>query len=167
MPRPPKREMKIEMTPFLDSLVIMMSLICLVLIVMIMPIIENPQQFNVLSFEKLFKAMQRKQKPEQRPLYIDCRPEGATVIPGDIHVEIGELRRPGNAVDRLLARVEASDGKEYIVLLARPGSLPVYRHLKRELIRRGIVAGADVIDANAVLDWRAEMKELNITIPEY
>lgn len=167
MPRPPKREIKIEMTPFLDSLVIMMSLICLVLVVMIMPVVENPQQFNVLSFEKLFKAMKRKQGAQQRPLYIECRPDGATVIPGDIRVEIHDLRQPGNAVDRLLARVEANSEKEYIVLLARPGSLPVYRHLRKELIRRGIVAGADVIDANAVLDWRAEMKELNIRIPEY
>lgn len=167
MRRPPKRELKIEMTPFLDSLVIMMSLICLVLIVMIMPIIQNPQQLNVLSFEKLFKAIQRKMQVQQKPLYIDCRPHSATVIPGDIEVSIEELRQPGNAVDRVLARVQANSEKEYIVLLARPGSLPVYRHLRKELIRRGIVAGADVLEANAILDWRAEMRELNIRAPEY
>jgi len=167
MRRPPRREQKIEMTPFLDSLVIMMSLICLVLIVMIMPIIQNPKQLNVLSFEKLFKALQRKQKVEQKPIYIDCRYDGATVIPGDIVVPIDELRQPGNAIERMLARVEASNGQDYIVLLARPGSLAVYRHLRKELIRRGITAGADVLDEKAVLDWKAEMKELNITIPEY
>ncbi|HMP75407.1 MAG TPA: hypothetical protein PKE12_03825 [Kiritimatiellia bacterium] len=155
------------MTPFLDSLVIMMSLICLVLIVMIMPIIQNPKQLNVLSFEKLFKVLQRKQKVEQKPIYIDCRYDGATVIPGDITVTIDDLRQPGNAIERVMARVEASNGQDYIVLLARPGSLAVYRHLRKELIRRGIVAGADVLDAKAVLDWKAEMKELNITIPEY
>lgn len=167
MRRPPRREQKIEMTPFLDSLVIMMSLICLVLIVMIMPIIQNPKQLNVLSFEKLFKVLQRKQKVEQKPIYIDCRYDGATVIPGDITVTIDDLRQPGNAIERVMARVEASNGQDYIVLLARPGSLAVYRHLRKELIRRGIVAGADVLDAKAVLDWKAEMKELNITIPEY
>lgn len=166
MRRPPKREMQIEMTPFLDSLVIMMSLICLVLIVMIMPIIQNPKQLNVLSFKNLFRALQKKES-QQKPLYIDCKPDSATIIPGDITVHIHDIREPGNAIDRLFARVQANAEAEYIVLLARPGSLPIYRHLKKELIRRGIVGGADVIDANAVLDWRAEMKELNITAPEY
>lgn len=166
MRRPPKREFKIEMTPFLDSLVIMMSLICLVLVVMIMPIIENPQQLNVLSFERLFKALHRKQL-QQRPLYIDCHSDSAIIIPGDISVPIQELRDPGNPVDRLLARVQANTEKEYIILLARPGSLPVYRYLRKELIRRGIAAGSDVVEANAVLDWKKEMQELNIRNPEY
>ena len=167
MRRPKKREFSIEMTPFLDSLVIMMSLICLVLVVMIMPIVENPKQLNTLSFEKLFKAMKRKQLPEQRPLYIDCHPDKAIVIPGYIEVSVLDLRKPGNPVDRLLARVQANLDKEYIVLMARPGSLPVYRYFRKELIRRSITAGADVLDAEAVLDWRKEMQELNITIPTY
>lgn len=164
MRRPPKRELKIEMTPFLDSLVIMMSLICLVLVVMIIPIIQNPNQFNVLSFEKLIRKT-KKEMQNQTPVYIDCRPTEAVVIPGDITVSIQDLGKPGNPIDRLLASVQAKADTEYIVLLARPGSLPIYRHLRKELIRRGITAGSDVLDENAVLDWRKEMRELNITIP--
>lgn len=167
MPRPIKREVKIEMTPFLDSLVIMMSLICLVLITVMMPIVENPQQFRVLTFENLFKSMHKKKVANLRPYYIDCRPDGAMIIPGDIWVDLEQLRAPGNPVERLMSRIEASDGKEYLLLLARPGSLPVYRYLKKEIIRRNIVSGADVLDADAVLEWRKEMKELNIRGPEY
>lgn len=166
MRRPPKRELKIEMTPFLDSLVIMMSLICLVLVVMIMPVIENPKQFNVLSFEKLVKSMRKTAGTGQQPTYIDCHPDRAVIIPGDEEVSVEELTHSGNAIDRLFARVQAHADTQYIVLLARPGSLSVYRHLRKELIRRGITAGSDVLDANAELDWRKEMRELNITLPE-
>lgn len=131
MPRPPKREVKIEMTPFLDSLVIMMSLICLVLITVMMPIVENPQQFRALTFDSLFSTYQRKKRPEAKPVYIDCRPDGAMIIPGGEWVSLDELRQPGNPIERLFARVAGSDGKEYIILMARPGALPVYRHLKK------------------------------------
>lgn len=151
------------MTPFLDSLVIMMSLICLVLVVMIMPVIQNPKQFSVLSFEKFIK---NKRVSGQQPTYIDCRPDRAVIIPGDEEVTIEDLVQSGNAIDRLFARVQAHSDTQYIILLARPGSLPVYRHLRKELLRRGIAAGADVLDTNAVLDWRKEMRELNITLPE-
>lgn len=153
------------MTPFLDSLVIMMSLICLVLVVMIMPVIQNPRQFNALSFETLVKSL-KKQQGSRQPVYIDCRPDRAVIIPGDEEVPIEGLTQAGNAIDRLLARVQANADTQYVVLLARPGSLPIYRHLRKELLRRGITAGADVLDANAELDWRKEMRELNITIPE-
>ena len=165
MKRPPKREFKVEMTPFLDSLVIMMSLICLVLVVMIMPIIQNPQQFKVLSFQQLLKA-QRKTAQGLQPVYIDCQPTRAIVIPGDISVSVQDLLLHGNPIDRLLARIQANADKEYVILLARPGSLPIYRHLRKELIRRKIVAGSDVLASDAVLDWRKEMKELNIQIPD-
>lgn len=153
------------MTPFLDSLVIMMSLICLVLVVMIIPVIQNPKQFNVLSFEKLIRT-KRNPLRELQPTYIDCRPDRAVIIPGDEEVTIEDLVQSGNAIDRLFARVQAHSDTQYIILLARPGSLPVYRHLRKELLRRGIAAGADVLDMNAVLDWRKEMRELNITLPE-
>ncbi|MCO6399637.1 MAG: hypothetical protein J5I99_00220 [Verrucomicrobia bacterium] len=166
MRRPPKREAKIEMTPFLDSLVIMMSLICLVLVVMIMPVIQNPQQYKVLSFSQLVKAMQRKTPAGLQPVYIDCHPDRAVVLPGDISVSVQDILLHGNPIDRLLARIQANADKEYVVLLARPGSFAVFRHLRKELIRRGIVAGSDVLPSNAVLDWKKEIKELNIHLPE-
>lgn len=167
MRRPPKREFKIEMTPFLDSLVIMMSLICLVLVIMLMPVVENPQQFKVLSFEQLFSLFQRRFKPDKRPYYIDCRPDGAVVIPGDIMVSLEDLRKPDNEIDRLLDKIQKNKEEEYVVLLARPGAQPVYRHLKKELIRRDIIAGADILEANAHLDWREEMRQLRIHTGTY
>lgn len=164
MRRPPKREVQIEMTPFLDSLMIMMSLICLVLIVMIIPVIQNPDQLSVLSFRELEMKMKT---PFPKPLYIDCHPEGAIVVPGDAKVSIDEMMVKGNPVFALLDRVETNRSQEYIVLLARPDSLPVFRHLRRELDRRKITYGSDILDAHAVLNWREKLSELNISSKSY
>lgn len=159
-----QREVKIEMTPFLDSLMIMMSLICLVLIVMIIPIIRNPRQLSVLSFRDL----ELKMKMElPKPRYIDCRPDGAVVIPGDEALTIDELLQPGNAVEEMLDRVAANRDEAYIILMVRPDSLPVYRHLRREIARRQITIGTDVLEKNAVLSWRERLHELNISVSKY
>lgn len=164
MRRPPKREVQIEMTPFLDSLMIMMSIICLVLIVMIIPVIRNPEQLSVLSFRELEVKMKA---PFPKPTYIDCHPDGAIVIPGDDKVSIEEMMLKGNPVQALFERIETNRAQEYIVLLARPNSLSIFRHLRRELDRRGITYGSDVIELNAVLNWREKLKELNIKESTY
>lgn len=155
---------KIEMTPFLDSLMIMMSIICLVMIVMIIPVIRNPQQLTVLSFRDLELKLNM---TLPKPTYIDCRREGAYVIPGNEPVSIDEMSQSGNAVSVLLDRIEANRQAEYIILLVRPDSLPVYRHLRREIARRKISLGTDVLDAHAVLSWRERLKELNISVSRY
>ena len=159
-----KTEPKIEMTPFLDSLMIMMSLICLVLIVMIIPIIQNPRQLSVLSFQELELKMK---SAVPKPVYIDCRPDGAVVVPGDKAVSIEEMNVRGNQIEELLNRIEANRNEEYIILLARPDSLPVYRYLRKELSRRQITVGADVLDADAKLSWRERLRELNIIEARY
>jgi len=164
MRRPPKREVQIEMTPFLDSLMIMMSLICLVLIIMIIPVILNPSQLSVLSF----RALELKMKTTiPKPYYIDCHPEGAIVVPGDAKVSVNQMMQAGNPVSALLDRVETNAAQEYIVLLARPDSLPVFRYLRREIERRKITYGSDVLDSTAVLDWREMFRDLNIKQQAY
>lgn len=164
MRRPPKREVQIEMTPFLDSLMIMMSLICLVLIIMIIPVIQNPGQLSVLSFRELEMKMK---STVPRPFYIDCHPEGAVVVPGDQKVTIEQMMMKGNPVFALLDRVETNRNQECIILLARPDSLPVFRHLRRELERRKITYGSDILASDAVLNWREKMNELNISRSSY
>lgn len=164
MPRRARREVKTEMTPLLDTLVILISMICLLLIIIIIPIIQNPRMLSILSFPELRREAA---SALLKPIYLDCWPDGAVIIPGDIRVSLDDFRRPGNAVEAVLQRVQQRRGDEYIVLLARPNSAPVFRHLRQELIRRQIDYGSDVLDADTVLDWRARMRQLNIREGEY
>lgn len=164
MRRPQKKEVHIDVVPYLDSMVIVLNLICLIIIIMIIPIALNPKQVNILSFEKLFRPAAIRH--EKSPTYLDCRPDGVTILPGDIVVEPAALRQAGNPIERVIAKAERNRDGEYIILLIRPNSLPVYRFVRKMVGRRDVDIGFDVIDTGTKLDWREAMKELNITYEE-
>jgi hypothetical protein len=98
------------------------------------------------------------------PVYLDCRPDGVTILPGDIVVPVEDLIQPGNEVEKVLTRVQAQSDTEYVIMLVRPYSLPVYRYVRREVLRRGILTGFDVVNADVKLDWRAEAKKLRLRL---
>ena len=166
MGRPHKHDPEIDVLPYMDSMVIVLNLICLIIIIMIIPIIENSKQVSSLSFEKLLRSKLVKDAQTLSPVYFDCRSDGVTILPGDITVPVDALIQPGNEVEKVINRIQARADEEYIIMLVRPHSLPVYRYVRKEVMRRNILTGFDVIDLNVVLDWRAEAKKLRLRMPK-
>jgi hypothetical protein len=166
MRRPHKHPMEIDVVPYLDSMVIVLNLICLILIIMLMPIALNPKAIEVLSFEDLFRAKEQRLQHIMIPTYFDCSSEGITILPGGEQVGVSEMRQSGNPVEKAIRECEHASEEKYIVLLIRPNSLPVYRYVRKMLGRRNIAIGFDVLASNAKLDWEGEMRNLRITIDE-
>ena len=166
MGRPHKHDPEIDVLPYMDSMVIVLNLICLIIIIMIIPIIENSKQVSSLSFEKLLRSKLVKDAQTLSPVYFDCRSDGVTILPGDITVPVEALIQPGNEVEKVINRIQARADEEYIIMLVRPHSLPVYRYVRKEVMRRNILTGFDVIDLDVVLDWRAEAKKLRLRMPK-
>ena len=166
MGRPHKHDPEIDVLPYMDSMVIVLNLICLIIIIMIIPIIENSKQVSSLSFEKLLRSKLVKDAQTLSPVYFDCRSDGVTILPGDITVPVDALIQPGNEVEKVINRIQARADEEYIIMLVRPHSLPVYRYVRKEVMRRNILTGFDVIDLDVVLDWRAEAKKLRLRMPK-
>ncbi len=166
MGRPQKHDPEIDVLPYMDSMVIVLNLICLIIIIMIIPIIENSKQVSSLSFEKLLRSKLVKDAQTLSPVYFDCRSDGVTILPGDITVPVDALIQPGNEVEKVINRIQARADEEYIIMLVRPHSLPVYRYVRKEVMRRNILTGFDVIDLDVVLDWRAEAKKLRLRMPK-
>ena len=165
MARPQKHDPEIDVLPYMDSMVITLNMVCLIIVIMMVPIIENAKQIRSMSFEKLMVSKEGRRVQEMSPIYLDCRPDGVTILPGDIHVKPEELIQPGNEVEQTLNRVRAKANEEYIILLVRPRSLPVYRYVRREVTRRQILTGFDIVDSDVVLDWKVEAKKLHISKP--
>ena len=166
MARPHKHDPEIDVLPYLDSMVIVLNLICLIIIVMIVPIIENAKQVSNMSFEKLIRSKESKRVQQLSPIYFDCKPDGVSILPGDISVTPEELIKPGNPVEKVLTQIQGRADEAYIILLVRPHSLPVYRYLRKEVLRRGILTGFDIVDTDVELDWRAEAKKLRLRLKE-
>lgn len=164
MGRPQKHDPEIDVLPYMDSMVITLNMVCLIIIIMITPIIENAKQVSALSFDKLLRTKESRGAQKLAPIYFDCRPDGVAILPGDINVPVEELVQPGNQVEKVINRVQARSDEEYVILLVRPHSLPVYRYLRRELLRRDVLTGFDVIDSNVELDWKAEAKKLRLRL---
>lgn len=163
MGRPQKHDPEIDVLPYMDSMVITLNMICLIIIIMIIPILENTKQVSALSFEKLLLEKRKGAQP-LTPVYLDCRSDGVTILPGDIVVPVEDLIQPGNEVEKLLTRVQARSDTEYVIMLVRPYSLPVYRYVRKEVLRRGILTGFDVVDTDVKLDWKAEVKKLRLRL---
>lgn len=161
MARPKKHDPEIDVLPYMDSMVITLNMVCLIIIIMIVPILQNSKQVNSLSFEKLLREKREGIQPLS-PVYLDCRSDGVTILPGDIQVPVEALIQPGNEVEKVLTRVQAQSDTEYVIMLVRPYSLPVYRYVRKEVLRRGILTGFDVVNADASLDWQAEAKKLRL-----
>ena len=164
MARPLKRDPEIDVLPYMDSMVITLNLICLIIIIMIVPIVQNAKQISSLSFEKLIHSKAGRRGQPLVPVYLDCQSTGVTILPGNIVVPQDHLVKPGNEVEKTLNRIQAQSDFEYIILLVRPHSLPVYRYLRKEITRRNILTGFDIVDSDVILDWQSESKKLRLRI---
>ena len=168
MPQKRKEKVDIDVLPYLSVMVIVLKLIGLTLVVMVMPLATNPYATKIVSFTGLYTSekarydFEMKTKPIKIPTYIDCYPDRVFIYPGAETVPLSEFNTPGNTVNKLFDDVQENAAGRYIVLLVRPNTLSVYRYLKRELVRRHIDIGYDVLDADTTIDWHKEAKLLNI-----
>ena len=157
MARRRKAKVDIDVVPYLSIMVIVLKLITLILIVEVIPIALNPERFKILSYEELFTSRKQPVGALKSPTYFDCGPDQVEIIPGRKIVTLREMREPGNPVERTIEALSRNKEREYAILLVRPHSLAVYRHLRKLLgTYSGVEVGYDVLDANKKIDWEAE-----------
>lgn len=163
MARKPKAKTDIDVVPYLSIMVIVLKLITLILIVQVIPIALNPERYKILAFEELFTSRKQHAGPVKVPTYFDCGPDQVEIIPGRKIVSYRELREPGNPVERTVEKLAQNAEKEYAILIVRPHSLPVYRHLRRTLgSYAALEVGYDVLEAGRTIDWEAEARKARI-----
>jgi hypothetical protein len=156
------RPITIDVEPFLSIMVIVMKLISLILIVTVLRIVMYREGVAIVALPGLHFSKGSYEQPKS-PSYLDCYPEKVMIYPGGQTVTWQGLQRPGNAVDQLLDRVQANAAKDYVIVMARPQSLKVYRTVRKLVEQRPIDVGMDVIDANYVVDWDAAVKALGVS----
>lgn len=155
----------IDVLPYLSIMVITLNLICLILIVTVTRIALNPDALPVVTLEGILGSDKEQSASEgiiKIPSYVDCRPEGLVLYPGEILVNATTLGEPGNPFERLLDRVAANSLKEYVVLLVRPDSARFYRGARDMIAQRDIDVGYDAVDTDYKINWDQQIELLGI-----
>ena len=130
--------------------------------------VEPASLTKLMSAYLVFDALRTKKIDLKQTLPVSERawkmPGSRMFIDPKMQVPVEDLIQPGNEVEKVLIRVQAQSDTEYIIMLVRPYSLPVYRYVRREVLRRGILTGFDVVNADVKLDWQAEARKLRLRL---
>ena len=84
----------------------------------------------------------------KEPFYVDCQSNSVTLYPGSTNVTWAALQRPDNAVDKLLDQIQTNHQTQYIIVMARPDSVKVFRQVRKMAAERTVDVGYDVVDAD-------------------
>jgi len=139
-----------------------LKLISLILVVIVMRIAMNPKARRIISLGGLW-ASHNANANTKIPTYIDCHPDFITLYPGNIKVTWEDLQQPGNPVEKILDKVQKNSAEEYMVVMARPKSVKLYRTI-RDLIRKrpSIEVGYDAITEDFEVNWDEARKALAV-----
>jgi len=89
----------------------------------------------------------------KEPFYIDCHHDGVTLYPGATNITWEALQLPDNAVEKLLNQIQANQQTQYVVVMARPDSVKVFRQVRKMVGTHQIDVGYDVVTADFKVDW--------------
>ncbi len=99
----------------------------------------------------------------KEPFYIDCHHDGVTLYPGSTNITWEALQLPDNAVEKLLNQIQSNQQTQYVVVMARPDSVKVFRQVRKMVGTHQIDVGYDVVSADFKVDWDAASHEVGQT----
>jgi biopolymer transport protein ExbD len=161
MARKKAEKIDIDVLPFTSIMMIVAGVVSLILFLVGLRIAMNPKALRVVSLPGLMGS-QNVGESLKVPFYIDVAPDGMTIYPGEITVSVAEFQMPGNEVEKLLDRIEKNHEEEYVVVLARPGSVRLFRSLRNQIAKRRMDVGYEFMDADFKVNWNEAVQALNI-----
>jgi hypothetical protein len=151
----------INVEPFLSIMAIVLKLISLILVVIVMRIAMNPKARRIISLGGLWSSHTAIANTKI-PSYFDCHPDFVTIYPGNIKVTWEDLQRPGNPAEKVLDRVQQRNQEEYIVVMARPKSVKLYRTIRNLIGKRPVEVGYDAVPEDFEVNWDEAKKALAV-----
>lgn len=155
---------KMDLSAFMAILIMTIGALIILLVSNTLIILSNPEQTVITSVVRSAIWMDGGTESEggepfpfgnvlKEPAYIDVYADRIIIYPGDEVLPIRDLERPGNAFEQLLDQIGRRRDSEYIVLLIRPGSVSVSRHLQRAIEDRGIDMGWELFEMGRSVDY--------------
>jgi len=153
-------KISIDVEPFLSIMAIVLKLISLILVVIVMRIAMNPKAKRIISLN--LWSGKGNVATMKTPTYFDCHTDYVTIYPGNTRVPWDDLQRPANLIEKSLDKVQDNRAEEYVVVMARPKSIKLYRTIRRLIGKRPIDVGYDAVDADFEVNWDEARKALAV-----
>jgi len=157
------KKINIDVEPFLSIMAIVLKLISLILVVIVMRIAVNREGKRIINILKSSSSHGGVTADlAKEPSYIDCYANSVILYPSFVTNTWEVLQRPDNAVEKLLDQIQVSNKTQYVIVMARPESVKVFRQVRKMVSERTIDVGYDVVDADFVVNWNAAVKRLAV-----
>ena len=147
------KQINIDVEPFLSIMAIVLKLVSLILVVIVMRIAVNSQGKVVVNISDDDWHSRITADKAKEPRYIDCYQDHVIMYPSKVTNSFENLQQPNNDVEKMLDEVEKNAVKEYVVVLARPDSVKVFRAIRKMIGEHKIDVGYDVLRADYKVDW--------------
>ena len=155
------KKINIDVEPFLSIMAIVLKLISLILVVIVMRIAANKQGIKVVNL--LQRTARKAADVIKSPSYVDCYVDHVVLYPGAITNTWSDLQNPENAVEKMLAHVDAKSETDYVVIMARPDAVKIFRSIRKMLGEHPKVeVGYDVVDTDFKPDWDAAVQAMGV-----
>ena len=157
------KQISIDVEPFLSIMAIVLKLVSLILVVIVMRIALDPYGKIIvnISDDNTWHSKTTADKAKE-PRYIDCHEDHVILYPSHVTNTLENLQQPDNAVEKMLEEVEKNAVKEYVVVMARPDSVKVFRSVRKMIGEHKIDVGYDVLNADYKIDWEKSVKALGV-----
>ena len=156
------KQINIDVEPFLSIMAIVLKLISLILVVIVMRIAVNKDSKRIINLLPSSSRGGVTSDLAKEPSYIDCFSNNVVLYPLVVTNTWEELQRPDNAVDTMLDKIQAKSKTDYVIVMARPDSVKVFRQVRKMVNERTIDVGYDVVDADFKVDWIAAERRLGV-----
>ena len=147
------KQINIDVEPFLSIMAIVLKLVSLILVVIVMRIAVNAEGKKIVMLGDDDWHGKTTSDKAKEPRYIDCYQDRVVMYPSLLTNTLESLQQPDNNVEKMLDEVEKNTVKEYVVVLARPDSVKVFRAIRKMIGEHKIDVGYDVLRADYKVDW--------------
>ena len=133
-----------------------------------MRIALNPHSKKIVALPGLWEGKNNSADMKE-PTYLDCFPDKVVIYPGtppNNQATWEELQRPDNIVTKCLNKVQANRTNQYVVIMARPESVKIFRYIRKMVDERPIEKGYDAVEAKYKVDWDEANKALAVSVEE-
>ena len=156
------KQISIDVEPFLSIMAIVLKLVSLILVVIVMRIAVNAEGKKIVKLGDDDWHGKITADKAKEPRYIDCYQDRVIMYPSILTNTLESLQQPDNDVEKMLAAVEKNTLKEYVVVMARPDSVKVFRTIRKMIGEHKIDVGYDVVRADYKVDWDKAQKALAV-----